>query len=108
MSCLSWNPRNIDVLATGSGDGTARMWDFHPDSPTKDKFKSSSSGRALVSRQKPLVMSHKAIDSGRKAVTCMAWHPDGTVLATGKRILPSAAKIFHLNITPTALHPARD
>ena len=82
------------------------MWDFHLDSPTKDKSKTG--GRALVSRQKPLVMSHKAIDSGRKAVTCMAWHPDGTVLATGERDFPRfhPLHLYTALLHPTPLHPA--
>ena len=73
VSCLAWNPKNRDVLATGSNDGTARLWDFH----------SSSDGHALSLGKKPSVINHKSIDSSKKNVTAVCWHPDGTILATG-------------------------
>lgn len=78
MSTVAWNPKNKDVLATGSGDGTARLWDFH--SPTKGDSKTLEMGK------KPYVISHKSIESNKKAVTALAWHPDGTVLATGESL----------------------
>jgi len=36
--------------------------------------------------KKPYVISHKSIESNKKAVTALAWHPDGTVLATGESL----------------------
>lgn len=62
---------------TGSNDGTARRWHFMD--------AADSSSHALQLQQKPTSISHKAIDSSKKAVTALAWHPDGTVFATGRR-----------------------
>ena len=72
---VAWNPKNPEVLATGSSDGTARLWDFKPQ---------SGDSRPVELARKPYVISHKSIESNRKAVTAVAWHPDGTVLATGR------------------------
>lgn len=76
MTCIAWNPKDKDVLVTGSADGTARLWDFleSPGTPIG----------ALQLSKKPLSISHKSIDSGKKAVTALVWHPDGTVFATGE------------------------
>lgn len=74
MSCLAWNPKNRDVLATGSSDGTARLWDFL----------AGSDGHALNLTKKPSAINHKSIESSKKNVTAVCWHPDGTVLATGR------------------------
>ena len=73
VSCLAWNPKNRDVLATGSNDGTARLWDFH----------NSLDGHSISLAKKPSVINHKSIDSSKKNVTAVCWHPDGTILATG-------------------------
>lgn len=62
---------------TGSNDGTARRWHFIE--------ANDPSSHALQLPQKPASISHKSIDSGKKAVTALAWHPDGTVFATGKK-----------------------
>ncbi|ORY27896.1 WD40-repeat-containing domain protein [Naematelia encephala] len=75
VSCLAWNPKNRDVLATASSDGTARLWDFHSDD--------SLPPTALSLSKKPTVIHHKSIESSKKIVTALSWHPDGTVLATG-------------------------
>lgn len=75
VTCLAWNPKDKEVLVTGSGDGTAKLWDF-VESP-------GSSSHALQLAKKPSSISHKSIDSGKKAVTALVWHPDGTVFATG-------------------------
>ncbi|WRT67599.1 uncharacterized protein IL334_004571 [Kwoniella shivajii] len=74
VSCVAWNPKNRDVLATGSGDGTARLWDFTP---------SPNSTSHMIMAKKPTVIHHKSIESSKKNVTAVCWHPDGTMLATG-------------------------
>jgi transducin (beta)-like 1 len=74
VTCLAWNPKNRDVLATGSSDGTARLWDFIV----------GSAGRALETDRKPIVIKHTSIESSKKNVAALSWHPDGTVLATGE------------------------
>ncbi|BEI98495.1 hypothetical protein CcaverHIS631_0307940 [Cutaneotrichosporon cavernicola] len=74
VTCLAWNPKDKEVLVTGSNDGTARRWHFME--------AADSSSHALQLQQKPTSISHKAIDSSKKAVTALAWHPDGTVFVT--------------------------
>ncbi|WWC95894.1 hypothetical protein V866_002761 [Kwoniella sp. B9012] len=75
VSCVAWNPKNRDVLATGSGDGTARLWEF--------TSSSTSPTSHLTTLKKPAVIYHKSIESSKKNVTAVCWHPDGTMLATG-------------------------
>ncbi|KAL1408418.1 hypothetical protein Q8F55_005230 [Vanrija albida] len=74
VTCLAWNPKDKDALVTGSSDGTAKLWDFLETE--------SASGHALQLSKKPVSIAHKSIDSGKKAVTALGWHPDGTVFAT--------------------------
>jgi WD40 repeat protein len=72
---VAWNPKDKEVLVTGSSDGTARLWKF---------IESDTKGHALqLVKKPPLSISHKAVDTGKKAVTTLVWHPDGTVFATG-------------------------
>jgi len=59
----AWN-RNDEWIATGSGDGTARIWSVNDSSAA------------------PIVLEH-ASDSETKDVTTLDWHPLGQVLATG-------------------------
>lgn len=59
----AWN-RNDEWIATGSGDGTARIWSVND--PTAA----------------PIVLQHSS-DSETKDVTTIDWHPTGQVLATG-------------------------
>ncbi|WWC70532.1 uncharacterized protein I206_104483 [Kwoniella pini CBS 10737] len=75
VSCVAWNPKNTDVLATGSSDGTARLWEF--------TSAGDSSSSHLKTSKKPTVIHHKSIESSRRNVTAVCWHPDGTMLATG-------------------------
>lgn len=65
------------MLVTGSSDGTAKLWDFEEPAP-------GSTDQALRLGRKPASIAHKSIDSGKKAITALVWHPDGTVFATGK------------------------
>jgi len=65
----SWNPSE-PLLATGSGDRTARIWTI-PESPN-DPVKP------------PIVLEHKSEDNvDSKDVTTVEWNPTGTLLATG-------------------------
>lgn len=73
VSCVAWNPQNRLNLSTGSSDGTARLWDFDE--------KDEGSALSLL-RQTPI--PHKSIESSKKGVTALAWHPDGTFFATGE------------------------
>ncbi|OCF31255.1 hypothetical protein I316_07041 [Kwoniella heveanensis BCC8398] len=73
VSCVAWNPKNADVLATCSGDGTARLWEFQV----------SPKANVPTLQKKPITIAHKSIESNKKNVTAVCWHPDGTMLATG-------------------------
>lgn len=70
----AWNPRT-NVLATGSGDATARIWTIPGAIPPKQ-------GETWV---QPIVLWHDP-DSGAdrsNAVNNLDWSSDGTKLATG-------------------------
>lgn len=78
----AWNPRT-SVLATGSGDSTARIW------PIPTVFPAPSSAAAATAAQ-PIVLPHGSDNKGvasltRKAndVTTLDWNPAGTLLASG-------------------------
>lgn len=79
----SWNPAT-SVLATGSGDSTARMW------PIPSSLPLVSSAAAAQASQ-PIVLEHaldkngNALPPRRKVndVTTLDWNPSGTLLATG-------------------------
>lgn len=85
INCLAWNPKNGNSLASGSGDGTAKLWEFEavPELDLEAKDAPKSECKALQSIKKPTNVSHKSIESNKKAVTVLSWHPDGTILATG-------------------------
>lgn len=72
--CTAWNPKNPEMVATGGGDATARIWEF--DAPL------SPSSKVLQLKESPIVMRHLPTEKGFKDVTGVAWHPDGMMLAT--------------------------
>lgn len=78
VTCLAWNPKNTDVLASASNDGYAKLWDLVPADETN-----SFQGPALGLLRKPTGMQHKGVEANLKNITAIDWHPDGTVLATG-------------------------
>lgn len=79
----AWNPRT-SVLATGSGDSTARIW------PIPTTFPAPSSASAAAAAQ-PLVLPHTTerprsttlTKHKTNDVTTLDWNPTGTLLATG-------------------------
>lgn len=79
----AWNPRT-SVLASGSGDSTARIW------PIPANFPAPSSAAAAAAAQ-PIVLQHTIERQGTNApsklaandVTTLDWNPTGTLLVTG-------------------------
>ncbi|KAI7899633.1 WD40-repeat-containing domain protein [Cokeromyces recurvatus] len=67
FSC-AWNPVLPSLLASGSGDATARIWQV-PEG--KDKA------------SEPIVLNHLPNMNDNKDVTTLEWNPSGSLLATG-------------------------
>ena len=68
----AWNPIFTNLIATGSGDASARIWEM-------------SGKYASAGLKKSILLLH-SIDSGdtrNKDVTTLEWSSDGTLLATG-------------------------
>jgi len=75
--CCSWNP-TTNLLASGSGDSTARIW----------KIGSAASGKKSGEEisKSPLILKHGRDNDGdgtSKDVTTLDWNSSGTRLATG-------------------------
>lgn len=75
---VAWNSKNVDLLASASNDSTARFWDMTPSTTPGSRALELSSNR----NGKSVIMSHKSIESNKKAVTALSWHPEGTFLVT--------------------------
>ncbi|GAA5822182.1 hypothetical protein JCM11251_004883 [Rhodosporidiobolus azoricus] len=71
----AFNTHVPSLLATGGGDSTCRIWDVPPPSAS-----SSSPSQTIVSDH--IVCKHASAQ--RKVdITCVAWDPSGSLLATG-------------------------
>ncbi|GMH91981.1 hypothetical protein TrVE_jg881 [Triparma verrucosa] len=67
----SWNPIKTNLIATGSGDATARIWTMGGDTAAHG-FSAS------------VTLKHgEYLGDKNKDVTTLEWSPDGTKLATG-------------------------
>ena len=68
----AWNPRFTHLIATGSGDASARIWQINgPDA-------SGGCGASIL-----LPHGHDSSDKKNKDVTTLEWSSDGELLATG-------------------------
>lgn len=89
---LAWNSKNTDRLASASNDSTARFWDLTPSSDPDSRALELS-----TSTGKSVIMNHKSIESNKKAINALSWHPEGTFLATaagdgvGRMFTPNGA-----------------
>ncbi|GAA5902905.1 hypothetical protein JCM6882_009157 [Rhodosporidiobolus microsporus] len=73
----AFNTHVPSLLATGGGDSTCRMWDVPPPSSSSS---SAPSTQTVVSDH--IVCKHASAQ--RKVdITCVAWDPSGSLLATG-------------------------
>lgn len=66
----AWNPIYTRIIATGSGDASARIWEMGGQS-AKDGYSKST------------VLQHGHPGDRNKDVTTLEWSPDGELLATG-------------------------
>lgn len=85
VSNVAWNPKNVDLLATGSSDGFVRLWDFLSPPSSSTHSSTLTPPPSLTLSTRPTGISHKGIESSKKTITSVAWHPDGTILATGSQ-----------------------
>ena len=74
---LAWNPK-YDLLATGSGDFTARLWKL----PGQTVIMADENGRPIY--EDPVVLRHaNKVGEKSKDVTCVEWSRDGERVLTG-------------------------
>jgi transducin (beta)-like 1 len=71
----SWNPKS-DLLASGSGDSTARIWNLSPSDPGEHEHP-----RDIILRH--CIQQDGADVPSNKDVTSLDWKSDGGLLATG-------------------------
>ncbi|KAL0721598.1 hypothetical protein Bca4012_036197 [Brassica carinata] len=88
VCACAWSP-STSLLASGSGDTTARIWSI-PEGPFK-------SGRSISA----LILKHAKGKSNEKSkdVTTLDWNGEGTLLATGS--CDGQARIWTTNGIPT-------
>ncbi|GAA99006.1 uncharacterized protein L969DRAFT_91847 [Mixia osmundae IAM 14324] len=71
VQACSWNPKVSSMLATGSHDSTARIWDVPLTAPTPNATLEDS-----------VLCKHASAQRKADVPTCR-WNPDGTLFATG-------------------------
>ncbi|POY73603.1 hypothetical protein BMF94_3136 [Rhodotorula taiwanensis] len=74
----AFNPKVPSLLATGGGDSTCRIWDVPPFSTSSASSKAGS--QTTVTDH--IICKHQSAQR-RCDITCVAWDPSGSLLATG-------------------------
>lgn len=77
--CCSWNPTN-DLLATGSGDATARIWNLQAGEPGGENAQSLELVHQSPARSPYATAADKQLE---RDVTTLEWSRNGELLATG-------------------------
>lgn len=77
--CCAWHP-SMDILASGSGDSTVRLWDIPPDLAAREMVASAPAALVLDYMQ-PCNVRRKGEEE--RDVTTLEWSKTGTLLATG-------------------------
>ncbi|EJC98713.1 WD40 repeat-like protein [Fomitiporia mediterranea MF3/22] len=91
----AWNPAKHELLATGSKDATARIWNlpYPPDDPSQF---------AEAPDKPPIVLKHIS-DELQRDITTFDWSSDGNLLATGS--FDSFVRIWTVSGEPYMSHP---
>lgn len=76
----AWSPTQSNIIASGSGDSTARIWTLPP-GPCGTKSTISASANPIVLQHS--MTSEPTLGTGSKDVTTLDWSADGRRLATG-------------------------
>ncbi|KDN41526.1 WD40 repeat-like protein [Tilletiaria anomala UBC 951] len=80
----AWNPTVPDLLASGAGDATVRIWDLSSgESPPKPDPATSPDEDPVAQAVTTKTICKHLPATHAKDVTTLDWNPDGTLLASG-------------------------
>jgi transducin (beta)-like 1 len=75
VNCVAWNISNPEILASSSNDSTARFWELRPSTDPGCR-------RLEMATDKAKILSHKSMESTKKSIPAVSWHPEGSLIAT--------------------------
>ena len=90
----AWNPIHTHLIATGSGDATARIWSMHGAKASDDVHVDHVSRTSIL-------LEHGPAGQPNKDVTTLEWSSSGELLATGSydgvaRVWRRTGELIHL------------